>query len=112
MELTVFAKKNITKEGKVFYRYFGKLQKKTGEEITVTIKFREECGAPKGEKCPMIISVDKKDCNFSSKTRTGFITDPDGNNVEHEYIDNTLWVSAWNDTGKEYIDRSMDEFID
>lgn len=111
MELTIFAKKCTTKEGKLFYRYISKLTKKDGTELTATVKFREECGSPKGEKCPMIIAVNKSDCNFSSRTNVQMVKDEDGNEEEREYITNTLWVSAWSDTGKEYVDTSMDEFI-
>ena len=111
MELTIFSKKCTTKEGKLFYRYITKLTKKDGTELTSTVKFREDCGSPKGEKCPMIIAVEKKDCNFSSKSKFETVKDDDGNEIEREYVNNTLWVSNWSDTGKEFIDTSMDDFI-
>lgn len=112
MELTIFGKKGTTKEGKVFYRYLTKLEKKDGTEITTAVKFREECGSPRGDKCPMIINVNKKDCNFSSKTVTEVYKDDEGNEEERDYVNNVLWVSAWTDTDKQYVDTSMDDFVD
>lgn len=102
MKLTIFAKKRNTKEGKVFFTYITKMKKKTGEEITATVKFQEECGNPKAEKCPMNIEVDKHDANFNIKTET--------DEAGEVYTRNTLWVSAWKPSADIYVDHSMDDF--
>lgn len=105
MELTIYAKKRTSKEGNKFYTYFTALTKKNGEQLTTEVKFREECGAPSGDKCPMNIVVDKNDCNYSErtveyKTKEG----EDGTTTRRR-----LWVSKWSE-GAPYIDTSMDEF--
>lgn len=105
MELTIFAKGRKTKEGKDFTSYFTKLTKKSGEEITTSVRFREECGAPSKKDCPMNIVVDKSKANFTEKGVT--YTDSEG--VEKEAIDRTLWISEWKE-GKPYVDTSLDEF--
>ncbi len=102
MEITVFAKKRTTKENKIFYSYLSTLTKKSGEKITVTVKFRDECGMPKPEKCPTNIIVDKKNANLSSKE---FVREDTGE-VATSY---TLWISAW-DEGTPYVDNSLDDF--
>ena len=107
MELTIFAKKRVSKEGKDFTTYFTKLTKVDGEEITTTVKFREECGAPKREQCPMNIVADKTDCNFVEKGVT--YKDSEGN--DKEAIERVLWISKWTE-GEKYVDTSMDAFVD
>lgn len=107
MKLAIFAKKLTSKEGRPFAKYFTTLTKKSGEEIMVQVKFREDCGAPKPEECPMNIVVDKTNCNYREKTSS--YVDEDGN--EEEYTAKTLWVSAWT-MGEPYVDTSMDEFED
>ena len=102
MQITIYSKKRNTKEGKVFYTYMTKLRKTNGTEITSSVKFRDECGAPRADQCPMNIIVDKNDCNFNSKTII--------NANDEQRIVNTLWVSKWIQ-GEPFIDRSMDEFI-
>ena len=69
MEKTIFAKKRSTKDGtRTFNTYFTKLtDTTTGEEFTVQVKFREECGQPKGDECPINIMFDKNDANFTEK---------------------------------------------
>lgn len=102
MELTIFAKKRTGEDGKSFYGYLTTLETKTKEKRTVSVKFREECGAPAGKDCPCNIVVDKKNCNMA----------------EHDYVDEatgeervgyTLWVSAWT-KGSKYVDRSLDDY--
>ena len=107
MKLTIFAKKRTTKDGRPFYSYLTTLTKKDGEEVTVQVKFRDDCGAPKGENCPMNIVVDKTNCNYSEKIRT--YEDKDGN--EEQFTDKVLWINAWSE-GEPYVDTSMDEFVD
>lgn len=107
MQITIFAKKATTKEGKNFTRYISRLTKKSGEEVTVTVKFREECGSPSAEDCPLNILVENGDCNLS--TRWYDSTDSNGEVVRRE--SHTLWVSDWmRDTANPYEDHSMDEF--
>ena len=103
MEVTVFGKKQRSKDGKDFINYFGKLTKKTGEEITTQIKFKQEAGFPKN--CPCVIEFDKKDANFTEKQKT--YTD-EKTQEQKETIERVLWVSNY--TEKEYVDKSMDDF--
>lgn len=101
MVSTVFSKKRHTQEGKTFYTFLGRLKKKDGTEQVVAIKFRDECGSPKPEKCPVNIVFDKKDANMSV---TDFVRD-DGETGKSY----TLWVSAWA-YGEAYVDHSLDDF--
>ena len=80
MKLAIFAKKLTSREGRPFAKYFTTLTKKSGEEIMVQVKFREDCGAPKPEECPMNIVVDKTDCNYREKTSS--YVDEDGNDLD------------------------------
>ena len=105
MEITIFAKKRTTKEGKIFYNYLGKLKKKDGTEITAQIKFREACGNPNAADCPMNINIAKEHCNFSPKE-----VKVEENGELKTYTRNELWVEAW-EKGSEYVDHSMDDFI-
>ena len=102
MKFTIFSKKQTTKEGKTFYRFLATLTRKDGTSQTVAVKFRDECGAPKPEKCPMNIIVDRGDANLSKKE----FVKPNGDTV----LSCTLWVSRW-EMGDPYIDKSLDEFI-
>jgi hypothetical protein len=106
MEKTIFAKKRSTKDGtRTFNSYFTKLvDTTTGEELTVQVKFREECGEPKN--CPCNIIIDKKDVNLSIKDKT--YTD-EKTQEEKQTTERTLWVSAWKE-GSPYVDHSMDNF--
>lgn len=101
MQITVFAKKRTTKEGKTFYTYLTTLTKKNGETQTVGVKFREDCGAPKSFPCNIV--VEKGNCNLSTKS----YANPD---TGVQYTNNTLWISAWTN-GTDYVDTSMDEFM-
>lgn len=102
MEIAVFAKKRITKEGKNFYSYLSRLVKKNGEELPVTVKFREEtCKPVPPADCPCNIIVNKE---MSSLSKQKYETE-DGN-VAYSH---TLWVGDWT-MGGEYVDHSLDEF--
>lgn len=102
MKITVFAKQGKTQDGRAYYRYIGKLvRKSTGESVTVAVKFRQECGYPDPHKCPRVIEIDKKKANYSEST----ITKDDGSVVTSR----ELWVTAWKDVG-EFVDTSMDDF--
>lgn len=102
MIISVFAKTGTTKDGKKFDRYIGKLTKKDGSELTVAIKFREDCGKPKSFPCNII--VDKDNANL---THPEYVREDTGEVVKG----NTLWVSAWK-LGEKYVDHSLDEFED
>ena len=65
MQITVFAKRRQTKEGKTFFNYLATLTSIYDEEIPCQVKFREGAGQPKPELCPMNIIFDKKDANFT-----------------------------------------------
>lgn len=102
MELAVFAKKRTNKEGKTFFSYLSRLKRKDGFEIPVSVSFRQECGQPKAERCPMNIVVDKKNANLASNE----YLDPTTGEIKISY---TLWVSAWRQ-GKDFVDTSLDDF--
>lgn len=109
MDITIFAKKMTNHETKqTFYRYISKLKKKTGEDVTVNVKFKDECGSPKGESCPMNITIDKSLSNYSEKERE--YTDSKTGEVKTA-TERTLWVGNWKQ-GEPYVDTSMDEFED
>lgn len=103
MEITVFAKKRTSSDGKPFTSYLARLIKKTGEAITCKVKFREECGQPKAEECPLNITFDKRDANIDSKVYQKEDTGEDA-------ISYTLWVSAWKRSENVYEDHSLDDF--
>lgn len=104
MKVTVFAKKKTTQEGKTFYTYIGRmLNKKSGEEVSVQIKFKEDCGAPKPDKCPCILEIPKEMANLS---RQKYGEAEDGAPL----YSHTLWVSEWHNTNEKFIDHSLDDF--
>lgn len=105
MLLNVFAKKRTSKDGNVFYNYLSTLTKKDGEQETVQLKFREDCGQPKGDSCPRVIEVKKEDANLVKKLIT--VESEDGE--EKEIEERKLWISAWEDKGA-YVDHSLDDY--
>lgn len=111
MEITLFAKKRTTKEGKTFYTYLSTITKKNDESLLCTVKFRDTCQPPKPEACPVNIIVEQDGCNLSSRKMTRKVTDMDtGEVTDKEFISYTLWVSGYKD-GAPYVDHSMDEFF-
>lgn len=102
MKIAVFAKKGKTEDGKTFDRFIGRITKKDGEEITVSIRFRDECGQPKYNECPMNIIVDKANANLTKRSYTR----EDTGEVCTAY---TLWITAWS-KGEKYVDHSLDDF--
>lgn len=102
MTVTVFSKKRTTSEGKTFYTYLATLKKKDGTEQTVTVKFRDECGAPEPKTCPCNIIVEKGDCNISMSE---FVSEKTGE-VGQSFA---LWVTAWK-PGAVYVDHSLDDY--
>ena len=69
----------------------------------MSAKFREDCGQPKAEDCPMIIEFDKTDANIAERTYTREDTGDDA-------VAYTLWISNWKKSSEEYVDHSMDDF--
>lgn len=102
MEIAIFAKKRTGKDGKTFFSYLSTLTRKDGTKQTVSVKFRDECGHPKPETCPVNIKIDKGNANI---TKSEF-TREDNGEVAVSY---TLWVSAW-ELGSSWVDNSLDEF--
>lgn len=103
MQLTIFAKQGTSKEGKKFSIYLGRLvNRNTGEEVNVRVKFREDCGQPKAERCPMNIIVDKADANMVT---SNYVVEETG----EERTRRTLWVSKWSE-GPAYVDHSLDDY--
>ena len=106
MLLNIFAKKRNTKDGKVFYNYLTILTKKDGEQETVQVKFRDDCGQPNGSDCPRTIEVKKENANLVKKVIT--VPGKEGQ-PEKEVEERKLWVSEWEDRGA-YIDHSLDDY--
>ena len=99
----IFAKKRTTKEGKTFYSFLTTMKKKDGSEEIAQVKFRDKCGSPDPEKCPINIVFDKANANMS---RREYVREDTGEIVDQL----TMWVSAWEE-GEPYIDTSMDDYI-
>ena len=100
-EITIFAKKRTSTDGRSFYTYISRIPTKTGEEKVVSVAFTDDAGKPDPSKCPMNIEFDKSDANMSKKK----VVSEDGS--EAEFF--TLWLSKWNE-GTAYEDHSLDEF--
>ena len=111
MEITLFAKKRTTKEGKIFFNYLSTLTDKSGNSKLCTVKFRDGVNPPKPENCPANIVVEKENCNLSSRKMTRNVTDPDtGEVVSKDFVTYTLWISGFT-AGKPYVDHSMDDYF-
>jgi len=102
MEITIYAKKRTTTDGKTFFSYLSTLTRKNGEKQTVSVKFRDEAGSPKPEKCPMNIKFDKGDANMATRE----FTREDTGEIGLSY---TLWISRW-EQGAPFVDHSLDDF--
>lgn len=102
MEITIFAKKRATSEGKSFFSYLSTLTRKDGTKQTVSVKFRDDAGKPKPENCPMNIKFGKGDANLTHKE---FVREDTG----EPGISSTLWVSKW-EPGTPFVDHSLDDF--
>lgn len=103
MQITIYAKKRHSNDGKTFYSYLSTLTRRDGSKLSVTVKFRDnECGNPKPEQCPMNITFNKSDANLTARDfeRT------DNGEIGTSF---TLWISHWQQ-GEEYVDHSLDDF--
>lgn len=103
MEITIYAKKRTSADGKPFTTFLSTLKKKDGSEVRCTVKFREDCGKPKAEDCPLNIVFEKTDANVSSERYTR----KDSGEEAYSF---TLWVSKWK-PGSPFVDHSMDDFV-
>ena len=111
MEITIFAKKRNTKEGKVFYNFLATITKKDGTSQVCTVKFRDDAGTPKAENCQMNILVQKDGCNLSSKKFQRQVVDEATGELSTEQGEAlTLWISKWAQ-GQPYVDHSMDDYF-
>lgn len=106
MKALIFAKKRKTSEGKEFFGYIATITNKDGEESTIGVKFKDECGNPKPEACPLYIEFDKDDANISKKTETK--VDEVGEESKVEY--KTLWISKYIVSDEKYVDHSLDDY--
>lgn len=113
MELTIFAKKRTSKDGKVFFNFLTRIKnKRTGEEEVMAVRFRDPCPVPNAATCPMNIVVDKADCNIAIRSNNRKVVDKDtGEVTEKEGVTKTLWVTAW-EHGAVYVDHSTDDYFD
>lgn len=102
MEITIYAKKRTTAEGKTFYSYLSPLTRKDGGKQTVSVKFRDDAGNPKPENCPMNIKFEKGWANMSTSEFTREDTGEIGTSF-------TLWVSRW-EHGAPFVDHSLDDY--
>lgn len=101
MKLTIFSKTLRSKEGKQFKVYLTRLHNNTtGEDDACRVNFKE--GIPIPQIFPVIVNVEKKDANLSTRRYT------DDAGQEHKTL--TLWVDAYNLTGEEYVDHSLDDY--
>lgn len=107
MQKIIYAKKRTTRpdengKTKDFYTYLTKcVRKSNGETFTAEVKFREDCGAPKGSDCPIVIEIPKGKANLTEREYTDATT---GETRESKII----WVSEWAPVGA-YVDTSMDD---
>lgn len=97
--ITIYSKKRKTKDGKNFLQYLTKLEVKSGETITVGVKFKTDI--PKN--FPVNIEVDRKTANMSPRRYTR----SDGT----EATSVTLWIDKWTPADVEFSDHSLDEVI-
>lgn len=101
MEISLFAKKRTTKEGKGFYVYLSTLPKKDGSMIGCNVRFKDGCTVPDAKDCPMNICIEKEHCNLSQRSY-------EREDTGEQTIAYTLWVGAWSQ-GSAYVDHSLDD---
>ena len=105
MEITIYAKKRTTRDGKkTFFSYLTTLKKKDGSPCTCAVKFAQPAENPDPMDCPINILVDRKDCNMSVEPYTNERT----GQIQNSY---RLWIKNYT-IGTPYVDHSMDDFMD
>ena len=104
MEITIFAKKRQTRDGKkYFFSYLTTLKKKDGSPCTCAVKFASPAENPDPLSCPMNIEIEKNDVNM--------VVEPYTNERTGEVNDSyRLWVRNYQ-LGSPYVDHSMDDFM-
>ena len=102
MEITIFAKKRTTQQGKTFFSYLTTLTRKDGTPITCAVKFAAPAENPDPLDCPCNIAVNKENCNMAVEN----YTDKNGE-VKQSH---KLWIKSYS-AGSAYVDHSMDEFM-
>lgn len=102
MEITIFAKKRMSKDNKPFAVYLTSLKRKDGTELKASVGFTTKAFQPNPDECPINIVVDKKDANLNTST----YEDVETGALKTKY---KLWVSKW-ERGSEYVDHSLDDF--
>ena len=100
MRLEVFGKQRTNSDGKPFMTYLSRItNKKTGETITVQVKFRTGVEVPK--EFPIVVNVEKKNANLVEE------------NWENEKgeagVKHVLWISDVK-SYEDYIDHTLDDF--
>lgn len=100
MRLEVFGKQRTNSDGKPFTTYLSRITNmKTGEIISVQIKFRIGVELPK--ELPIVANIEKKNANLIKE---------DWENEKGETgVKHVLWVSEVK-SYEEYIDHSLDDF--
>ena len=100
MRLEVFGKQRTNKDGKPFTTYLSRITNmKTGEVISVQIKFRTEVEVPK--ELPIVANIEKKNANLVKE-------DWENENGETG-VKHVLWVSKVK-SYEDYIDHTLDDF--
>lgn len=104
MEISIFAKKRQTKDGKTFHQFLTTLTRNDGTTETMRVAFRNIDGndVPKPDSCPRNIVFDKADANIAVSK----YTDNETGEIKER---KTLWVSKW-ESGSEYVDHSLDDY--
>lgn len=104
MEISIFAKKRITADGKKsFFSYLTTLVRRDGTPCTCVVKFVQPAEAPDPLDCPCNIVVTKDDCNMTQES----YTDKKSGEVRTSY---KLWIKKYS-AGSPYVDHSMDDFM-
>lgn len=98
MTITVFAKTSHNNEGKTFISYSGRMTNKSGEVISMGIKFKQPCNGPTKDQCPVNINFKREDANLQERY-----------DDKTDRVYKTLWVSAY-EIGDAYVDHSLDDF--
>lgn len=100
MRLEVFGKTRLNKDGKPFTTYLSRITNmKTGEIISVQIKFRTSVEVPKD--FPFVANIEKKNANL---IKENWENENGETGVKH-----ILWVSAVK-SYEDYVDHTLDDF--